>query len=52
MTFTRFDTAIGDNNGKGVHNPDSWNFDVDKDGNPLPRAIRRYPFADEYTFRI
>ena len=24
----------------------------DKDGNALPSTIRRYPFADEYTYRI
>jgi hypothetical protein len=24
----------------------------DKDGNALPTNVRRYPFADEYTYRI
>jgi hypothetical protein len=24
----------------------------DKDGNALPTTIRRYPFPDEYTYRI
>ena len=24
----------------------------DKDGNALPSTIRRYPFEDEYTYRI
>jgi hypothetical protein len=24
----------------------------DKDGNALPTVVRRYPYADEYTYRI
>ena len=52
MTFTRLDYAIGDNMGLPVKNSKKFGFDVDKEGNPLPRQIKRYSFADEYTFRI
>jgi len=27
-------------------------FRLDKNGNPIPHHVRRYPFADEYTYRI
>ena len=52
MTFTRLDYAVGDNLGLPVKNSTKFGFDVDNEGNPLPRQIKRYSFADEYTFRI
>ena len=27
-------------------------FYVDKNGVPIPTQVRRYPFADEFTYRI
>ena len=52
MGFTRLDMAVGDNLGLPVKNSPKLGIEIDKDGNPLPRQVRRYSFADEYTFRI
>jgi hypothetical protein len=52
LNFTRMDYSIGDNLGIPYMDRPMYGIDKDKDGNPLPRAIRRYSFADEYTFRI
>ena len=52
LSFARLDYAVGDNLGLPLKNQTMFGIDTDKDGNPLPRAIRRYSFADEYTYRI
>jgi len=54
MTFTRVASGVGNNAGlpktKRMIDEDPIRFDAK--GNPMPTAVRRYPFADEYTYRI
>jgi hypothetical protein len=52
LAFARIDYAVGDNLGLPLKNQNMFGIDTDSDGNPLPRAIKRYSFADEYTYRI
>jgi hypothetical protein len=52
MAFTRRNFFTGHNDNLPLPKPQSPPYREDKDGNILPTRIRRYSFADEYTFRI
>jgi hypothetical protein len=52
--FTYNAQFLGHNYGLPIENPKDRETPLifDKDGNALPTRIRRYAYADEYTYRI
>jgi len=46
--------GTGHNFGKPKRNRDlnTEPYRIDKNGVPIPTHVRRYPYADEYTYRI
>jgi len=47
-------TGTGHNYGKPKRKRDQniEPYRLDKNGVPIPTQVRRYPYADEYTYRI